>query len=63
MKVQIWGLYKDKAGNVWKAVENLQFGRWILRRQDKCHVTQMRAKDMAACMEYVGQSASEYVSA
>lgn len=63
MKVQIWGLYKDKGGNVWKAVENLHFGRWLLRMEGRCRITEMRTRDIAACMEYVGQSTSEYVAA
>lgn len=63
MKVQIWGLYKDRGGNVWKAIENLHFGRWQLRRVDKCHITDVRARDIAACMEYIGQGESEHVTA
>ena len=56
MKVRIWGLYKDRRGNVWKAIEDLKFGRWILRRQDRCILAQMRTLEIeAAGMEYVGQ--------
>lgn len=56
MKVRIWGLYKDKRGNIWKAIEDLKFGRWILRREDRCIISETRTKDMeAAGMEYIGQ--------
>jgi hypothetical protein len=62
MKVQIWGRYKDEKGRVWKAVEDLKFGRWILRREDRCVIMELRQRDMVG-MEYVGQGESEYVSA
>ena len=56
MKVRVWGLYKDKRGNIWKAIEDLKFGRWILRRQDRCIISELRTRDIeAAGMEYVGQ--------
>ena len=64
MKVQIWGRYKDKKGNVWKAVDDLKFGRWILRREDRCIISETRTCDMAAAgFEYVGQGESEHVTA
>jgi len=64
MKVRIWGRYKDKRGNIWKAVEDLKFGRWMLRREDRCIIAEMRTKDIeAAGMEYVGQGESEHVTA
>lgn len=59
MKVRMLGLYKDKRGNVWKAIEDLKFGRWMLRREDRCIISEIRTLDMeAAGMEYVGQATS-----
>lgn len=61
---RIWGRYKDKKGNVWKAVEDLKFGRWMLRREDRCIIAQLRNIDMvAAGFEYIGQGESQYVAA
>lgn len=62
MKVQIWGRYQDEKGRVWKAVENLQFGRWVLRREDRCVIAQLRNRDMVG-MTYIGQGESEHVTA
>lgn len=64
MKVRIWGRYKDRKGRVWKAVDDLKFGRWILRREDRCVIGQLRTRDIIASgMEYIGQGESEYVAA
>lgn len=62
MKVQIWGRYQDEKGRVWKAVDDLKFGRWILRREDRCVIAQLRQRDMVG-MTYIGQGTSEYVTA
>lgn len=62
MKVQIWGRYQDEKGRVWKAIEDLKFGRWILRREDRCVIAQLRQRDMAD-MKYIGQGTSEHVAA
>lgn len=63
LKVRIWGRYKDKQGRIWKAVEDLKFGRWLLRREDRCAISQTRTRDMiAAGMEWVGQGTSEHVT-
>jgi len=63
LQVRIWGRYQDRKGRIWKAVDDLKFGRWILRREDRCVISQTRTQDMiAAGMEWIGQGESEHVT-
>ena len=64
LKVKIWGRYQDKQGRVWKAIEDLKFGRWLLRREDRCVIAELKRADMERFgYVYLGQGASEYVAA
>lgn len=57
--VQIWGIYKDRKGILWKAVEDFKFGRWLLRRTDKSVTMECTRAHIIDTMEFIEFGSNE----